>query len=113
MARDKDKNPGVDDEGDPDAGLVSLGDAAKSALATIGDDHGAQGELDGMDYTKVRFVGVQFDALETEVKMNDEMTFQVRGRVVGIGDEVMADGHIRHYAKVKVESVTLNDMGLD
>ena len=110
MAKD---DEGFEDGVDEDREPVQLGEAAKVALTSLGDDHGAQGELDGMDYTKVKFVGVQFDALETDVKIGDLLTFTVKGRVVGVGDEAMRDGHIRHYAKVSVDSVLLADMNDD
>ena len=65
-----------------------------------------QQALEGMDRTtKVKFVGVQYDSLKTEFPLGDEVEFKVRGRVVGIGDEEMKDGHIRHVVKVDVESV--------
>lgn len=99
MAKDKEQS-----------GPVSL---AEAATATLGDaeqyDGAAQSELEGMDYTKVRFVGVQYDSLEKQPAMGTEMEFLVKGRVVGHGEEEMSDGHLRKYAKVKVSSVTLKD----
>lgn len=115
----KDEPVGEDPrDGDYDGGSepVSLGDAAQAGLAAIGDgasQEAGQGVLEGMDYTKVQFVGVQFDSLETPVKIGDEMVFLVKGRVKAVGDEQMNDGHVRHVAKVKVDSVALHDMGLD
>lgn len=89
---------------------VGLADTASAALASVGDEDGAsQAELEGMDYTKVRFVGVQFDSLETKPQIGDQMQFMVKGRVTGTGDEQMADGLVRHFAKVKVSSVVLDE----
>lgn len=101
----------VDDTNEP----ISLGDAAQAGLAAIGDgaqQDAEQGALEGMDYTKVSFVGVQFDALETDVKIGDELVFLVKGQVRSVGDDQMADGHVRHFAKVKVDSVTLHEEAL-
>ena len=92
---------------DEESGPVSLADAASSSLSAVADmDGAAQAELEGTDYTKVRFVGVQYDALETTPSIGTEMEFVVKGRVVGHGEEQMSDGHLRKYAKVKVSSVT-------
>lgn len=100
--------PEVEDP--PTDSPVSLADAAQSALGNVAEEDGAaQGELEGMDYTKVKFVGVQYDDLESDVKIGDEMEFLVKGQVVGVGDEKMSDGHVRHFAKVKVSSVVLRD----
>lgn len=91
-------------------GPVSLAEAAGSTLADAEEfDGGAQAALEGTDYVKVRFVGVQYDALEDAPPMGSEMEFLVKGRVVGHGEEEMADGHLRKYAKVKVSSVVLKD----
>lgn len=87
-------------------GPVSLADAATSALADIGDaDGAAQAQFEGMDFTKIKFVGVQYDTLELGPKIGDVLDFHVRGKVVAVGDEAMKDGHIRHVAKVEVDSV--------
>lgn len=90
---------------DGEAG-ASLADAAQAGLATVGDVIGdGEGLLEGMDYAKVKFVGVQYDTLEETPALGAEVTFIVRGKVVGHGEEVMNDGHIRKYAKIKVSSV--------
>lgn len=86
---------------------VSLADAAQSALAGVEDEDGAAREtLDGTDYTKIKFVGMSFDTLDTEIKIGDEMQFVVKGRVKGVADEEDAKGNVNHVAKVKVSSVT-------
>lgn len=93
-------------------GPVSLAEAATSTLGDAEEyDGAAQAQLEGTDYVKVRFVGVQYDALEEAPAMGSEMQFLVKGRVVGHGEEEMADGHLRKYAKVKVSSVVLKDQG--
>src|SRR6476620_1119739 len=85
---------------------VSLADAAQSALSSVGEEDGAAQEtLDGTDYTKIKFVGMSFDTLNTDVKIGDEMSFTVRGRVKAVIEEEDAKGNVNHVAKVKVESV--------
>lgn len=88
------------------SGPVSLAEAAESALGDIEEQDGAaQAVLEGTDYTKIKFVGMSFDTLDTDVKIGDEMTFTVRGRVKGVADEEDAKGNVNHVAKVKVSSV--------
>jgi hypothetical protein len=87
-----------------------LADVADSGLSDIPDHEGGpqQPSLEGTDYTKVKFVGVNYDSPETEpLKLGDEMTFKFRGRVVALGDELMKDSHQRHVAKIDVNSVVL------
>lgn len=55
--------------------------------------------------TKVRFVGVNFEDTENRWKLGDEVTFLVKGRIVGDTEEIMADGHHRNTLKVDVRSV--------
>lgn len=86
---------------------TGLADAATAALS--GDD-GTQEALDGMENaTKIKFVGMSFDTLDDAPSIGREISFLVRGRVVGHGQEEMADGHIRDTAKVKVLSVIPQD----
>ena len=66
-----------------------------------------QEPLDNTDYTKVKFLGVSMDALDEEFKIGDEAEFIVRARCKGIGEDEMADGHTREFAKMKVSSVKL------
>lgn len=81
---------------------VSLAEAAASALSGI---DGGQGELEGTQATKVKFVGMQYDAFEEDIRIGDEMSFAVRARCVGIGDELIkVDQHTRHYVKMEVLS---------
>ena len=44
--------------------------------------------------------------LDETPNLGAEVSFLVKGKVVGHGEEVMNDGHIRKYAKVKVNSVS-------
>lgn len=92
------------DEGatDPSREPVSLADAAASALS--GDN--VQEEFEETEATKVKFVGMQYDAFEENIKIGDEVTFTVRARCSGVGDEYMqSSGNIRHYVKMDVQSV--------
>ena len=83
---------------------VGLGEAAAAAVSHIGDP--SQEALDGMEnVNKVKFVGMSMDSLEDLPKIGTEMTFTVRARCVGTGEEEMRDGHIRHFAKMDVLSV--------
>lgn len=66
-----------------------------------------QEPLDGTDYVKVKFVGMSLDALDEDFKIGDEVEFVVRARCKGHGEEEMADGHTREFAKMKVNSVVL------
>jgi hypothetical protein len=96
-----------DAEGVEPEAAQDLGAAAGAALAAVPDHDGSAIEpLEGTDYTKVKFVGVAFDELENAPKIGDELAFNVRGRCVGVGEEQMADGHIRKTAKIKTFSVT-------
>lgn len=93
-----------------DPAQVNLGDAATAGLGVFTDGSGAtQEEFDGMDYSKVRFVGLSFDSLDQDIKIGDEHTFTVRARCVGAGDEEMKDGHVRHVVKMDVKSVILQE----
>jgi len=94
------------DLGDDDGGGVSLADAAEEALDEFGD--GTQEHLPGTNYSKVKFVGMAWETAEVP-GLKEEVEFVVRGVVVGHGEDVMADGDIREFAKVKVTSVVRRD----
>ena len=95
------------------SGPVSLAEAAESALSDAAEaDGAAQAMLEGTEYTKVKFVGMSFDTLSTDVKIGDEMTFIVKGRVKGVADEEDAKGNVNHVAKVKVSSVVPHETDL-
>lgn len=78
-----------------------LGGIASDALVNVE----AQEVLDDTDMVKIKFNGMGTDVLETTMKIGDVERFEVRARCVGIGKEEMADGHVREYRKMKVESV--------
>lgn len=82
-----------------------LGDVASGAL----DGVESQEVLEGTDYTKIKFVGMSTDLLEDTLKIGDVEHFVVKARCVGVGTEEMADGHLRNYRKMKVESVSIKD----
>jgi hypothetical protein len=79
----------------------------------VAEDVAAGGQLlvPDTNYSRVKFAGMGFDELDPDAnpKIGEEMSFRVRGRVVGIGDDEMADGQVRHIVKVKISSVLLND----
>lgn len=64
-----------------------------------------QQQLDGTDYTRVKFVGVKYDTLLPDLKIGDELEFTVRGRIKGTGEEEMKDGHLGKTVKLEVSSV--------
>lgn len=80
-------------------------DLAGAATASLSGVEPDQDMLEGTDTLKVKFVGVQYDSLDFDLEIGQEMSFIVEGRVVGVGTEEMADGHRREYAKFKVRSV--------
>ena len=91
-----------------DGDLVPLGEAAQQALSEFGDDAAVQEPLDGTDYLKVKFVGMSMDSLEDEIPLGKEMTFLVRARCIGDGNEMSKqDGHIKRFVKMDVSSVQL------
>lgn len=90
------------EEQDLPEGVSSLADAAASALS----GENVQEEFDETEATKVKFIGMQYDAFEESIRIGDEMTFTVRARCTGVGDEYMkSSGGIRHYVKMDVQSV--------
>lgn len=82
---------------------LDLGKIAAGSLAN--SEH--QDALEGTNYTKVRFTGMGYNALEADLKIGDELTFLVTARCVGIGDEAIRkdEDQIRHVAKMDVQSV--------
>lgn len=79
--------------------MNDLAGAANEALETA-----EQETLDGTNLAKVSFLGMSWEPSEVP-DLKDEVTFIVKGRVIEAGDKVMADGSIRHLAKVKVMAV--------
>lgn len=92
----------VDEDREP----VSLAEAASTAL---GDGEVTQDGFEETESTKVKFVGMQYDAFEENIQIGDEIVFTVRARCTGVGDEYMqTSGNIRHYVKMEVQSVLPN-----
>lgn len=107
MADDEDQVQ-EQDEGEG-AQVLSLGEVARAAMGGVAGEHGVQEQFDGMDFTKVRFVGMAYDSLDHDFKIGDEATFTVRARCTGVGDEAMRDGHVRHIVKMDVLGVAMPD----
>lgn len=86
--------------------VVSLGDAAQSALDSYGEDGAVQEPLDGTDYLKVKFMGMSMDSLEDEIQLGEMKTFIVEARCIGTGTDLSKqDGHQKRFAKMDVQSV--------
>lgn len=88
---------------------TDLADVARAGLDDVPETEGgatpAQGAFEGMDYTKIRFVGVNYDTIEMSPKIGDRLDFLVGGKVVEVGDKALKDGHIQHIVKVDVDHV--------
>jgi len=82
-----------------------LGDIASGTLEGVE----VQEMLDGTDMVKIKFVGMSTDVVEDTMKIGDEEFFLVRARCVGVGSEEMADGHVRQFRKMRVESVKIKE----
>lgn len=88
--------------------VVSLGEAAQSALSEFGDDSATQDALDGTDYLKVKFMGMSMDSLEEEIALGSMMTFTVEARCIGEGTDISKqDGHKKRFVKMDVQSVKI------
>lgn len=104
MATSKKASEKPDESREP----TSLAEAASAAVTHIGDP--SQDAFEGMEnLNKVKFVGMSMDSLDDLPKIGTEMTFVVRARCVGTGEEEMRDGHVRHFAKMDVQSVVVQD----
>lgn len=88
---------------DPDI-IDQMDDALSDAATRALGDAGEQDSLDGLNLPLVKFVGMSYESTEVP-DLKAEVEFLVRGTVVGEGREVMADGHIREFRKVKVRDV--------
>jgi hypothetical protein len=84
---------------------VSLASVAAGVVDEMAD--GTSDTLDGTDFTKIKFVGMSADLVEESIKIGSEVTFTVKSRCVGIGEEELADGHIRDFRKMHVVSVVV------
>jgi hypothetical protein len=114
MAKNDPFNPNAEDTAADEAaaetelpeGMVSLGDAATSALSEFGDEGSTQDPLDGTDYLKVKFMGMSMDSLEDEIELGSMMTFTVQARCIGEGTDISKqDGHKKRFVKMDVQSV--------
>lgn len=92
-------------------GMVSLGDAATSALSEFGGEDGVeQDPLEGTDYLKVKFMGMSMDSLEDDIALGAMMTFTVQARCIGEGTDISkTDGHKKRFVKMDVQSVKVVD----
>jgi hypothetical protein len=94
----------VDDSADA-AEAVDLGEAAQAGLGEEGD--AGQQVLGGMEFkTHVKYSGMAYRTNETDFKLGQEVSYLVRGRVIGIGDELMKNDLERHVVTISVASVT-------
>lgn len=88
-------------------------DMGLAAVADNDEDENWDGpeqhQFDEADYTKIKFVGVEYNSLTMEPKIGDEVTFMVRGRISEVGDRALKDGHVQHFAKCDVKGVTRPD----
>ena len=90
--------------------VVSLGEAAQSALHEFGDDGAVQEPLEGTDYLKVKFMGMSMDSLEEDIELGSMMTFTVEARCIGEGTDISkTDGHKKRFVKMDVQSVKVVD----
>lgn len=88
----------------------SLADVADAGLQSVPEPEGpSQGVFENTDYTKVTFVGANYQSLEYSPRIGEEVEFIVKGRVKAVGDEKMASGFIRHMGKVEVTSILMRD----
>jgi hypothetical protein len=93
-------------EGEAPDNVVSLGEAAQSALSEFGDDGAVQEPLDGTEYLKVKFLGMSLDSLEDTIELGSMMTFTVEARCIGEGTDISkTDGHKKRFVKMDVQSV--------
>lgn len=110
MAKNDPFNPTEDGEtaADLPENVVSLGEAAQSALSEFGDDGAEQEPLEGTDYLKVKFVGMSMDSLEDEIALGSLLTFTVEARCIGEGTDISKqDGHKKRFVKMDVQSVQI------
>lgn len=66
-------------------------------------------ELEDGDVLKVKFVGMSTELVQSAFAIGAHTRFAVTARCVGIGEEELADGHVRRFAKMKVETVAVSD----
>ena len=86
--------------------VVSLGEAAQSALSEFSEEGAEQEALEGTDYLKVKFMGMSMDSLEDDIALGAMMTFTVQARCIGEGTDISKqDGHKKRFVKMDVQSV--------
>lgn len=67
-----------------------------------------QEPLDGMQATRVKFVGMAADSLEQLPEINDRIVFTVETVCTGRGMELMKDGELRRTARMEVLTLSPN-----
>lgn len=88
----------------------SLADVADAGLSAVPEPEGPdQGAFENTDYTKVTFVGTNYQTLDYTPKIGDEVEFIVKGRIVEVGDRALKSGFTQHFGKCDVASVTKRD----
>lgn len=96
-----------------DDNVTDLAGVARAGLDGAAEEEGgtgpAQGVFEGTDYTKVTFLGTNYQSLDLDPKIGDELVFLVRGRVKETGDRALASGYTEHFGKVDVSSVILQE----
>lgn len=88
--------------GDEDNNVTDLAGAAGEAIEGL---EGEQMQIEEANYAQVKFVGMSWETPEVP-GLKEEVAFEVHGTVVGHGEEVMHDGSVRPFAKVKVQTIT-------
>lgn len=86
-----------------------LGTAARAGLESVPDYESgpAQPALDDVEYTHLAFLGMGYQTLTKDIALGQEFEFQVRARVVEVGDKLMKDQQIRHVVKCDVVTVVM------
>lgn len=89
----------------------NLGEVAEASLTVPGmpSTDATQEPLEGTDYTVLSFLGMKYTKLEDVPKIGDLLRFEVEVVVVGDGNELMANGTVRHIVKVKPTAIVLLD----
>jgi hypothetical protein len=78
--------------------------AAVAQRGTEGEE--PEGSLPGMEFaTWVKFGGVGYRTNEVDFKIGDRAAFLVQVTCVGLGEELMADGHLRQVVKLRTDGV--------
>lgn len=99
-------------DGEPEAdgsAPAGLGEVAAAGLHAVTEEQGGVQEVaPGMEFnTHLSFLGMGYRTNDTDYKLGQPVKFVVEGKVVEVGDKVMADDHQRHVVKVRVSNVTI------